>query len=223
MSDRPIVILGAGGFAREVLDVIEAISATGDTIEAAGFIVDSAYLARATTVNGLPVLGDFDWLDAHASDVRVLCGVGDPSIRRRMVERATRSGTTFATVVHPRATSSSRVELGMGVVITAGVVMTNNIVIGDHVHVNLNCTIGHDAVLGPFATLAPGVHVSGNVTVGEGAYIGTGAVILETMSVGRWSIVGAGAVVNRDVPSDTTAVGLPAKVIKQRAPGWHLE
>lgn len=220
---QSIVILGAGGFAREVLDVIEAMQAAGADIEPAGFIVDTTYFRRGEVINDLPVLGDFDWLHRNSSGYAAICAVGSPSVRMRMTDEATRMGVEFTTVIHPRATLTPRVSIGVGVVVTAGVVVTTNVYLGDHVHLNLNCTVGHDAVLEEYSTLAPGVHISGNVAVGKGAYLGTGSVVLEGTTVGSWSTVGAGAMVNREVPPDATAVGVPAKVIKVRETGWQLD
>ena len=90
----------------------------------------------------------------------------------------------------------------------------NQIRIGNHIHVNLGCTISHDGVLEDFATLAPGVHISGYVTLGEGCYIGVGVNIIDRKTIGAWSVVGAGSVVISDIPPYSTAVGVPAKVIK---------
>lgn len=216
------VILGAGGFAREVLDIFEARNAAGHADELLGFIVDPEYGQPGTLVNDKPILGGFDWLTAHPG-VLAMCGVGDPAIRRRMILRAKEVGARFGNVVHPNAILTRRVTLGEGVVITAGCIFTNQIRVGDHVHVNLDCTLGHDAVLEDFVTLAPGVHVSGNVTLREGAYVGTGANILEKKTIGEWSVVGAGSVVTADVPPNATVVGVPGKVVKTREAGWHLK
>jgi acetyltransferase-like isoleucine patch superfamily enzyme len=105
-------------------------------------------------------------------------------------------------------------------VITAGCILTNQIRIGAHVHLNLDSTIGHDVLVEDFVTVAPGVHISGNVTLGGGNNIGTGAAIIQGVRIGAGSVVGAGAVVTEDVPPDVVAVGVPARVIKQRSPGW---
>jgi serine acetyltransferase len=113
--------------------------------------------------------------------------------------------------------------MGEGIVITAGCILTNRIRLANHVHVNLDCTIGHDVILEDYVTLAPGVHVSGKVTFEEGCYIGTGANIVERIRVGAWSIIGAGSTIIRDVPPNTTVIGVPGKVIKQREFGWYLE
>jgi sugar O-acyltransferase (sialic acid O-acetyltransferase NeuD family) len=222
MQRPPVVILGAGGFAREVLDVFEAAGADGDAREVLGFVVEPRHAAPGTEVNGLPVLGGLDWLEARRGAVECICGVGAPDVRRRMVAEAAARGARFCSVVHPTAVRTRWLTLGEGSVITAGCLLTNQITIGAHVHVNLGCTVGHDARLEALATLAPGVHVSGNVTLGEGCYLGTGAVILQQRSVGAWATVGAGAVVTQDVPPDATVVGMPARVVKQREAGWHL-
>jgi serine acetyltransferase len=107
------------------------------------------------------------------------------------------------------------------VVIGAGSIFTNQIRIESHVHINLDCTVGHDAILWDFVTLAPGVHVSGNVVLGEGAYLGTGANVLEKINVGEWSVVGAGSTVIKNVPPNATVVGVPGNIIKVKDSGWQ--
>jgi serine acetyltransferase len=115
------------------------------------------------------------------------------------------------------------VSIGLGVVIGAGSILTNQITIGNHVHINLDCTIGHDVIVNDFVTLSPGVHVSGNVVFGPGCYVGTGANILEKLQIAEWSIVGGGCTVTKNVPANSTVVGVPGQVIKTRDAGWHLK
>lgn len=219
---EPLVIIGAGGFARETLDVVDAINAVNPTWDMLGFIVDAAYGRAGDVVNDRAVLGDFAWLERH-SDVMVVCGVGAPEIRYQMVKRVQRMGAKFATLIHPSVVRTRWMTVGDGVVITAACVLSNNITISDHVHLNPNCTIGHDVYIESFVSAAPGVLVSGNVRIREGAYLGTGANIIEKKTVGAWSIVGAGSTIVNDVPANTTVVGVPAKVIKERPSGWHFE
>ena len=199
-----------------MLDIFEASKDAGQDYEVVGYLVDALFSELGDVLNDKPVLGDLSWLTHHASEVQVICGVGDPVLRKRLVARTRDYGARFGNIIHPSAILTRRIIMGEGAVIAAGCIFTNQIRIGDHVHVNLGCTIGHDAVLEDFATLAPGVHVSGRVTLGEGCYIGTGASIIERKTIGAWSLVGAGSVVIRDVPSYTTAVGVPAKIIKTR-------
>jgi sugar O-acyltransferase (sialic acid O-acetyltransferase NeuD family) len=215
MSQK-FVIIGAGGFAREVLDIFEACADAGQDFEVLGYLVEAQYGQPGEVINGKPILGDFNWLAQHASEFKVICGVGDPVARKRLVALAKDCRAHFGNIIHPSAILTRRVTLGEGIVITAGAIFTNQIKIGNHVHVNLDCTIGHNVVLEDFATLAPGVHVSGWVILGEGCYVGTGANIIDRKTIGAWSVVGAGSVVISDVPPYSTVVGVPAKVIKTR-------
>lgn len=220
MATRPLAIYGGGGFGREVLQVVRDINRREETWDCRGFIVDRA-LVTTPTIQGLPVLGDAGWLSDHP-DVQVVIAIGSPADRRKIARRIAGVGrTTFATLVHPMAWVGDHVVLGAGTVICAGTLITTDVRIGGHVHVNLSATIGHDAVLDDYVTVNPGVHISGNVTVREGVELGTGSVIVPKCEIGAWCIVGAGSVVTKPIPADTTAVGAPARVIKERLPGWH--
>jgi sugar O-acyltransferase (sialic acid O-acetyltransferase NeuD family) len=221
--EKKVIIIGAGGFAREVLDIFEACNQEKLTYDVLGYIVEARFGAAGTLVNEKPILGDFDWLAEHGDDVFVICGVGAPHHRMRLIQKAMEFDCRFCNIIHPSVITTRWVEMGVGNVIGAGSILTNQIRIGDHTHINLDSTIGHDAVLEDFVTLAPGVHISGNVSLFEGCYVGTGANILEKIHVGSWSTVGAGTTVVRDVPPNTTVVGVPGRVIKKRESGWHLQ
>ena len=218
---QDVVIIGAGGFAREMLDVFDAANELKPTYNILGYIVGTEYGVLGTQINDKPILGDFDWFTDH-TDVLAICGVGAPEVRRKMIMRVKEYGIGFCSVIHPKAVTTRWNKIGVGSIITAGCILTNQITVGDHVHLNLDCTVGHDAVLEDFVTIAPGVHISGNVTLKTGAYIGTGANIIEKKTVGMWSVVGAGSTIVSDVPPNVTAVGTPGKVIKTREEGWHL-
>jgi sugar O-acyltransferase (sialic acid O-acetyltransferase NeuD family) len=208
------VILGAGGFAREVLDVLLAAQQAGHPSQIEGFLDDDPS-KWGQLLNGLPVHEGQRWLQER--DVRAyvgVCGIGNPLARMQAVARYVGLGLRFGSAVHPRATVSRFIDMGEGTILTAGCVLTNNIRLGRHVHVNLNATIGHDCLIGDYCTTAPGVNVSGNVRLGNGVDVGTGAAIVQGLTVGDWATIGAGAVVINDVPRGATVVGVPAKVIK---------
>lgn len=218
-AERPVVILGAGGFAREVLGICYDL---GEDARVMGFI-DNASETEGQTIDGKPVLGGDDWLRLHAGrDVCALVGVGRNPLRRRLARGLDAAGVEHATVISPHALISRFARIGAGSMVCAATIVNTNVRIGEHCIVNLDCTVGHDAVLEPFVNLAPGVHVSGWVRLGEGADVGTGTAINEHVHVGAWSIVGSGSAVVRDLPANVTAVGVPCTAIKERAPGWHL-
>lgn len=221
-SCEKLVILGAGGHGREVLDLVEAINAERERLEVLGFLVDPEYETAGTVIHEIPVLGGLDWLAAHAAEVKVACGLGYPEVRYRMVRRAEAVGARFVSLVHPRAILTRWVDLGAGVVVAAGCILTNRIRLGDHVQLNVGTTIAHDCRLESFASTAPGVHVAGHVVLEEGAYLSTGVNVIPGVTVGRWSVVGAGAAVVRDIPANCVAVGVPAVPRRERPEGWHL-
>jgi sugar O-acyltransferase (sialic acid O-acetyltransferase NeuD family) len=223
MNLQKVAILGAGGFGREVLDIFDAINAIEPMFDVLGFIVDSQYGKAGTLVNDKPILGGLEWLSGRQGEVVVICGVGAPQFRRRMVRQATEVGARFCSIRHPTVVASRWVSVGEGTIVAAGCVLTNQIAIGAHVHVNLDCTVGHDCTFGDFVTLSPGVHVSGNVVLREGASVGTGANLIERVTVGAWSVIGAGSTIVREVPANSVVVGVPGKVIKTRPDGWHLD
>lgn len=220
---KNIAIFGSGGFAREVLQVvldINAHHAAEPPWQPVGFVVDSAY-ATGQTVHDLPVHAGLDWLRNHP-DVVLVIGVGASAARQQIAARIrAHCSNPWATLIHPQAWLGRRVDIGLGTVICAGSQITTDIRIGAHVHVNLGCTIGHDAVLRDFVTLNPGVNVSGNTMLGTGCEMGTGAIVLPGIEAGEWSIVGAGAVVNKPLAANVTAVGVPASVVKSRPVGWQ--
>ncbi len=217
-----VVILGAGGGSRDVLDIFDACNAIHPAYSVEGFIVDPEYATPGIQFNDKPVLGGFEWLAEHHHDVQAICGVGSPELRQRLIKRAEALGVTFCTVIHPSVQMTRWVRIGAGSSIAAGCVLTNQIKMGDHVQVNVGCTISHDVILENFVTLSPGVHIAGNVHVGEGCFIGIGASCIEKKRIGVWSVIGAGAVIIDNVPPNTTVVGVPGKVIKTHPEGWHL-
>ena len=219
---KKIVLLGAGGHAREVLDIVEACGNAGEDIGVLGYIVEPQYGSPGMIVNDKPVLGDFDWFAENTENVYAICAVGDPVLRRHLVKKAQNWGARFHSIIHPNAILAQRVTIGQGVVIAAGCVLTNQIRLGDHVHLNPGCTIGHDTVLDDYVTLTQGVNIAGKVKISAGCFIGIGANIIDRINVGEWSIIGAGSTIVRDVVANTTVVGVPGRVIKTRFSGWHL-
>jgi sugar O-acyltransferase (sialic acid O-acetyltransferase NeuD family) len=218
-----LVIVGTGGHAREVLDVVEALNHAGARYEVLGFLDDRA-AAHGAEVRGHRVLGGIDWLDGHRGPPpQVVIGIGSPAARRLVALRLGTRGAPAATLVHPGASVTPHVVMGAGTVITVGAVVTSSVVLGEHVHVNVGASVSHDCRLGSYTTLAPGVRLAGNVTVGEGCDLGIGAAAIQGIAIGEWSIVGAGAVVTRALPANVTAVGVPARASKSRRAGWHDE
>jgi sugar O-acyltransferase (sialic acid O-acetyltransferase NeuD family) len=206
----PLVIVGGGGFAREVLDVVDAVNNTSMKFEFIGFAADLYYDEPEIAERNARYLGGVE--DVLGSvDAQYVIGIGNGEARRSIDAFATSRGRTAATLVHPLSSTGFGVHLGPGTIVTAGARLTTHIAIGRHVHINLNATIGHDSVIDNYVTLNPGVNVSGRVHIEEQATLGTGSCVIERLTIGARTVVGAGATVVRDLPADVTAVGTPAR------------
>lgn len=216
MRDKHIndlIIIGASGFGREVAWLVERINALRPTWNLLGFMDDNPN-AQGTVVGGYPVLGDCN-AAATYPDSYFVCAVGAAQTRRKIVGRLNGIMTpNYATLIDPSALISNRVKVGVGCMICAGSIITVDIDIGNHVIVNLDCTIGHDSVIRDFVTVYPSVNISGSTDIGEAVELGTGTQVIQGKSIGEETIIGAGAVVVKNLPSKCTAVGSPAKPIK---------
>jgi|GEM_PF-32876 len=214
-SGEPVAVYGAGGFGREVIDLLEAINRQQPgRWRILGFFDDG--FVRGQTVAGYSVLGGLSELNAYAAPLAVAMAIGQPATRRCLVAAIDNPLVFFPTLIHPSVDirPEQRIELGEGCLLCAGTLLTVDIRLGRHVILNLNTTVGHDAVIGDFCALMPGVRVSGEVRLGEDVYVGTGATVINRVTVGAGATIGAGAVVTRDLPPYCTAVGVPARPLK---------
>lgn len=211
---KDLIIFGASGFGREVAWAVERLNKVTPTWNLFGFM-DDADDIQGTEINGYKVLGKTADVSNYP-DAYYVVAVGASRTREKIVSnmKTVNPSIKFGTVIDPSVEMSDLVTIGEGTIICAHTIITVNIEIGSHVIINLDCTVGHDAVLQDFVTLYPSVNVSGITNIGHAVELGTGMQIIQGKTVGDYSIVGAGAVVVKDIPAKCTAVGSPAKPIK---------
>ena len=208
-----LVIIGCGGFGREVFGIVMAVNAAGGDWTVEGFVDDgpSPHDLKAVTALGSVVLGTIDDLAGRRQPVHAVVAIGAPSARRHITSKLASADVSYPALVHPDATIGADITLGPGSLVAAGARLSTAISLGRHVHVDQNATVGHDTLIGDFVRLNPQACISGSVTIGEEALIGASATVLQGLRVGAGAIVGAGAVVVRDVESDRTVKGVPAR------------
>ena len=203
-----IACAGAGGHAKVVADA--ALALGRDQI--VGFLDDNPELIGRSII-GLPVLGRIPlWRDFKID--AVIPAIGANRLRRDIMLREQSLGATAMTIVHPRATVSAFASLQVGVVVLAGAVINAGATIGDDVIVNTGSIVEHDCQIGSHAHIAPGCYVAGQACIGEGTLLGIGSRILPGVKVGAWCVVGAGAVVTKDVEDLATIAGIPARRLR---------
>jgi len=213
---EPVVILGAGGFGRGILDVVDALNERGPRVRMLGFIDPDPAALPPTARSGGAVIGADADLAAIAA--RYVIGVATPGVRRRLDRMALAMGRSAArALVHPSCSLGGDGALGDGVVLTAGVRVASNVRMGRHTHVNLNSTVGHDAVLGDYVTVFPQVAISGHALLEEGVTMGTSSAVIPGVRIGAGATVGAGAVVIGDVAPGVTVAGVPARPLAATA------
>jgi sugar O-acyltransferase (sialic acid O-acetyltransferase NeuD family) len=210
-----LVIVGAGGHAREIIQVFRAIEEVVDApsnLIGALDDVDLQSNRRQLRAMNVPFLGAIDaWL-RERRPTRYVVGVASPHVRRRLAARFDDFGHKPAkSLVHPQATIAGGREPADGSVIFAGARVSVNVTVGTHVHINQNVTIGHDTVIDPFASINPNAAISGNCKIGNAVLVGAGAVVLQGLEVHEEAVVGACACVVRDVPVSTVVKGVPAR------------
>jgi UDP-perosamine 4-acetyltransferase len=212
MKKSSVIILGAGGHARVLLDIL----LLQGEVEVLGFLDPSL---KDCVVQGVRVIGDDSMLPALREQADCfIVGVGsnsDTRARINLFEQAVQHGYRPLSTTHPTAIVASTARIGEGTALLAGSIVNPNAHIGKNVILNTGCIVEHDCDIGDHVHIAPGVVLSGGVTVGEGTHVGTGAVIRQKTRLGKHAVVGAGAVVVKPVPDGTTVVGNPARVFQR--------
>ncbi|MFF2484531.1 acetyltransferase [Paenibacillus sp. NPDC058071] len=205
---RRTVIVGAGGHAKVVVDVLRADA----SVELVGCLGQGRDLA----VLGLPVIGGDDELSRLLEQGvhHAFIAIGNNARRMQLAKKAEAIGFELVNAVSPHAYVSPSASLGRGVAIMAGAIVQPAATIGSYSIINTGATVDHDTTIGEAAHIAPGCALSGSVFVGERSFLGTGAKVIDGMRIGSDCMIGAGAVIIRHIPDRALAVGVPA-IIKR--------
>lgn len=217
-----MIIAGAKGHAKEVIQVLESVlneKALGeifffDDVSAGG---EDRFLGTYPIVRSLPALGP-----ALAADPRFILATGSPASRYAIARKLRAAGGRLTSVIAPAAVIGKHaVVLGQGLNVMHNVFIANEVIIGEGTLLNAGASVHHDARVGCYAEIAPGVRLLGNCRVGDFCRIGASATVLPGVAIGHNVTVGAGAVVVGDLADDSVAVGVPARVIKKLSkPSW---
>ncbi len=211
---KNIIIIGAGGVGREVSLIIEKINKLKATWNLIGFIDDNIN-SWNRIINGYQIIGGMDLLETLPLDTYVVIAIANYNVKKKIVNKINNK-FKFATIIDPKVYIHDYMTIGEGTIIYEGAIITANIQVGNHVIISPKCGIGHDSIIKDYVSLLWNVNVSGNDVIEEGVMMGSGSTIIQGKKIGKGSIIGAGAVVIDDIGSFTTAVGVPAKVVKER-------
>jgi sugar O-acyltransferase (sialic acid O-acetyltransferase NeuD family) len=208
---RPLVVIGAGGHAKVLIDALQLLGA-----QILGISEQNATILSAELL-GVPVICVDDELAKYSPDrIALVNGIGgtrDTALRQEIFTRFKMQGYTFSRVIHPDAVISVSADLGEGVQIMAGVVIQAGVRIGENVIINTRASVDHDCRIGSHVHLAPGVTLCGHVEVGDSVHVGSGSTIIQGIAVGPQSLIAAGTLVQQNVPAGATVMGVPGRII----------
>jgi sugar O-acyltransferase (sialic acid O-acetyltransferase NeuD family) len=206
IPEPSLIIYGAGGHGRVVLDI-----ALASQLDVSWVLDDSP---KYSSLFGVPLARPDESHWRPTSGLwHFIIAVGRNSVRANLYQKLRGLGGTPINLIHPKAVLTERCQLDSGIAIMAGVVVNSGARIGHNVVLNTSSSVDHDCLVADHAQLCPGVHLGGNVTVGELTMVGTGASVIPGVCIGSRCEIGAGAVVTRDIPDNSLAVGVPAKVV----------
>ena len=208
-----LLIIGAGGSSRELVDVVNDINRREPRWKVIGFLDDTP-AKQKTSVDGLPVLGPLESIGRYSA--QVIVGIAhwkNVGARRPIVERLALPEERYATLAHPSASISSRATIGRGTAIMHNVVITSGVVVGNHTLIMQNGTVAHDSIIEDFVIIAPAATITGYVRLRSGSYVGAGCTILPAVTVNEGALAGIGSVVMNDIPAGRTVSGNPARLI----------
>ncbi|MBN1587215.1 MAG: acetyltransferase [Candidatus Omnitrophica bacterium] len=209
LSGKRVLVVGAGGHARVILDILEQRNA-----EIRGCLDDDP-LKEGRPFAGTMVLGPTSRMQEMRKaepGLSIIIAIGDNSVRRELFVNAREMGYEFVRAVHPSVVQAPSVKIGVGAMVCAGVVLNPGVEIGNNAIVNTASSVDHDSKVGAHAHICPGVHTGGHVAIAELAFVGLGSSVLPRIRIGTGCIVGAGSVVIRDVPDGATAYGVPGRI-----------
>lgn len=205
---KKVVIVGEGGHSKVIRDIILA----QQEYEVIAVLDDKYQCLKKERIYYGPISSIEVLLEKEF--FQLVIAIGDNEIRKRIVEEIQLDDSFYGTFIYPTAVISESAQIGYGTVVMPNAVINADARIGNHVIVNTAAVIEHDNVISNFVHVSPKAALTGTVTVKEGTHIGAGAVVIPGMTIGEWSIIGAGSTVVRDIPSYCTAIGTPAKVMK---------
>ena len=201
--NKPIIIIGTGGFAREVAGLLLDMGLGEEWV---------AFVERDEVWKQGQIFGKPIWKEStiNPHNFRLVVGVSKPDVREKIVSRLP-IGIDYPTLIHPSAICSPWVEMGIGTILCAGCILTTEIKLGKHVQLNLNTTIGHNVQLGNFVTTAPAVNISGDCRIGDQVYLGTQAATKQGIHLANGVTLGMGAMAVKDLKEPGTYIGVPAR------------
>lgn len=213
MKNKRILLVGGGGHCKSVLDSLIDYHEFSEIA-----IIDKAE-KRGTEILGIPVIGSDEELEFLFNEgfkyaFVTIGSVGKPFKRIEIFSQLQKIGFEMPNIIDSSAIVSKHTTLGRCVYVGKNTVINSGATVGKGVIVNTSVTIEHECNIGDFVHIATGAVLCGEVNIGSNSHIGANSTIKQRIKIGENSIIGMGAVVLKNIPDHSVAVGNPAKIDK---------
>ena len=209
---KEIIVLGAGGHCRSIIDVIELenrFKVTG--------IIDNELPVGSKVLNYEVIGNDSDLEKLRRKYEYAIIGVGQiktSKVRIKLFELLKRYKYTLPVIISPRAHVSKYAKIGEGSIIMHDVVVNTNANIGINCIINTKALIEHDARIGNHCHISTGAIINGECEVVDSVFVGSNTVVTNNIKIGSEIVIGSGSVVVNDILEKGVYAGNPARRIK---------
>lgn len=209
---RDIVIYGAGGFGREVHQLIDQINTLKKEYNILGFVDDGVPIG--SLVNGLPILGGINFLKKIKYNISVAIAIATPSFLENFISQIENSKIDYPNLIHPSVIFDDKFnEIGFGNIITYNCHMTRNIKMGDFNLLNTRVSFGHDVSIGSYNVFMPNVQISGGVNIQDSNFFGLNSSVLQDNNIGNNNIINACTLLSKSITDNRKYFGIPGRRI----------
>lgn len=205
-KNNKLIIIGAGSLGVMTLDAVLEMNCYDEVL----FIDDNK--EKDELVHGFQVMGGMNELEKINVDTDCIIAIANNRVRKKIAEE---NELNYINIIHPKAAVSRYAQIGIGNIVLSNSSVDPNVEVFNHVIINKNNSIGHNSTLQNYSQVSPGCSFGGFTELKEGVFTGLGSVTIPSIIVGNWSIIGAGTVVTKNLPNEVTAVGVPARIVKE--------
>lgn len=206
---KDIIIVGAGGFGRDVLYLAKSINTLNLKWNIKGFIDDNLK-ALDNIKCDYPILGTIkDWVP-NENEVFAL-GVASPQAKEKIVNDLKNKNAKFVSLISPFALINDYCDIGEGCCIHRQSTVGDNVRIGNFVHI-AGSMIGQDSTIGDFSTTTGFTNIA-SAYIGKRVFLGSHSVVINKRKIGDDAFVSAGSVVITNIKPKSRVFGVPAKKI----------
>mgnify|MGYP006190245397 CR=1 FL=1 len=198
-----MLIIGTGGMAREVAGIIEYDHPYNQLYFFNNIDKDTHLLW-----DKYPIYHSEEEILTHfkTNGNQFISCIANPLIRQRITEKIEQMGGVPGNAISYRSDISHFATFSTGIVVQPACVVASDVEIKKGVFLNAHAIVGHDSIIGEYASLGPGCRILGGVQIGSHSYIGCNSVIMPGVKIGSKVRIGVGKIIDQDIPDNSKII-----------------